>query len=1368
VTIKNDCYVCLPASGYQSRLKRKRLAYFSFSVWKQLQLEMSSSFPGPYTSHAAWGGNLGQPRPSDSSFNNPSFMSNTIAQPYNSRDSSNNAAWSQYFGPGQKSTGYQAPQEHFVYSEAFTGTKAADLNLVIINELTNDDSFWTTEVFPYEQIPEGVMNVTFEIWEFENSLLSQMPEESVARLLRSHKRAGTYRIDRYGIGLQMEDGFLGTPVGRYHFSMQIQQIKNAIVESQNMAVCWALLDANPAPWQPANTVDQRFNIMSTRQYEDMLQDEVDMFAFLHKGNDALPNLITHMKNKLSEQGITGSDYTILPAGAKKFVSMTPENSKYLLSGKPHTYSTSPDLGSGLGIIRESRVFNVGEADREVGMITDPFFKVCSIGTFAVMNNETLQNMPAHEYKTIFRTIQIYDGDKDRLVPITLEQAIANCGLFEGWPQSADMGSHKAEKTNQFGLDIPLTDLGVRYFSVYGSYGDLINRAGMLDSCVNGIFEKLGGDKNDMNNTLKNINKNLRRMRRAQARRHQEDESDSSSDEDEDDDNDDKDKSTKKVKGSNSTFGKAFKTAERVIRSHTKKDNKTNYNTWDEDTYGKIGETPGDSKNEPFNAPISFREMVQPSSFLPSSSSPVYDSSSSSSSSSSFASSTYSSLSSSLSTPSSSSSSFSSLSAPSSSSSSFSSPVYDSSSSSSYSSSSSSQLLSTPTNNNIAISEEEQAYIVMMTGITTTVVLTLSGVQGQYPKLWDHYVSDVFRSTISENKLDASSVKIRFSLYTCLALEMKDKIITRCCGVSKLSEFISFFQDLQNDKLLWVKLVADMDKTHTVYDFVSDSNVLGLTQLSEQKGASAPSDASQFISTYNAMQTFRTDPKSTYIGDIEKGINLILEDVSKEIRNRTRDQLSKILRDHLKSSGKSSGSSGRVRIVCKTDPRYSTTVSHHVALKHKYRNDDPFWSLFKKNGGSIADKWSAHEVPDSVQDAYRDAEYSLHGWSVWEDTASRMFWVALLMGLYAGLDDPEYRNTKFSRAYSLFVRATTTNPSCFESAVQFVKGLNTEWTTPDDVAENLGPLVFGNDSNFRTFNQLSPDQKAVEDAVVQQVQESAKRNAKKPKEVIVDFLYACPIDNGDLFYWMIKNDVTLPLGFLLIRHICRFNMGSAVHLVPGPNTGKTLIKNPSWKIGRETNTGVVNANLTIWFKAIALKPQHITRAPFVYSKRYEGGYGSNFWPYTNEAFQAYKSEHNLFADIHCVAVPVDWVPNRRFIDITGFYNHNMVSDIDVNPHFPSARLYAAYWGWQHEKRTMDSDFTNYNQSTPPEQNTICVQGTTVRYQYRGGGQCTFDSKIMNQGHWAQEYQGCRKVRDGKSNCLLPVNVDDTAVFAVANA
>lgn len=132
---------------------------------------------------------------------------------------------------------------------------------------------------------------------------------------------------------------------------------------------------------------------------------------------------------------------------------------------------------------------------------------------------------------------------------------------------------------------------------------------------------------------------------------------------------------------------------------------------------------------------------------------------------------------------------------------------------------------------------------------------------------------------------------------------------------------------------------------------------------------------------------------------------------------------------------------------------------------------------------------------------------------------------------------------------------------------------------------------------------------------------------------------------------------------------------------------------------------------------------------------------------------------------CIPVPVNWVPNARTIDLTGYYDKNVVTDEDGQPfHYPRADLFAQIWGWKHPAYA-DGSRDDYKNEKDPQLNTIVYQGTTQRYQYKGAGQASFDNWIVNQGHWAQEYQGCAKVRKGLQNWLEPVKYTETAVTAI---
>jgi hypothetical protein len=151
--------------------------------------------------------------------------------------------WAQWFGPtnrpietnpydGYRQATYQMP-------EAYKGSNSY-MTTILIQLIEQEDLWPINYALPFRR-DESNITFTWDSIEFTNHMLNVVPEEGVSRLVSQKREQKSDHMVRYGLAFQLEHGFMRTPIGRKSYSMHLEQIKNAVLETAYTNVIEAYL-----------------------------------------------------------------------------------------------------------------------------------------------------------------------------------------------------------------------------------------------------------------------------------------------------------------------------------------------------------------------------------------------------------------------------------------------------------------------------------------------------------------------------------------------------------------------------------------------------------------------------------------------------------------------------------------------------------------------------------------------------------------------------------------------------------------------------------------------------------------------------------------------------------------------------------------------------------------------------------------------------------------------------------------------------------------------------------------------------------------------------------------------------------------------
>lgn len=260
--------------------------------------------------------------------------------------------------------------ENYQLPDGFTG-KRPFLKFIILRGITAKEQYPYREMLPFTR-EETTQEIFWDIWKFNNHTLGRTPEESVSRMLTMNVSQGREAMIRYGIALQLEHGFYMTDKGRLNYRKNLEQIMNAAATTLAYGAMFACLTAF---YLDPNDIYRKKQTRGLQQIGEVFQDEIDTWAIIQKTEDGWGIIYDKCREKLKQRNGFAGDYTVVPAGTRKYVAGRPENKYFLYTGIPG--GARPDVMQAEGILRES----IGFRMQEHAPVDDPCIRQRTIGGF---------------------------------------------------------------------------------------------------------------------------------------------------------------------------------------------------------------------------------------------------------------------------------------------------------------------------------------------------------------------------------------------------------------------------------------------------------------------------------------------------------------------------------------------------------------------------------------------------------------------------------------------------------------------------------------------------------------------------------------------------------------------------------------------------------------------------------------------------------------------------------------------------------------------------------------------------------------------------------------------------------------------------
>ena len=251
-------------------------------------------------------------------------------------------------------------------------------------------------------------------------------------------------------------GFMKTDRGRLCYRMNLEQIRNAILETAYLGV----LDAYLRCKRPSflGGIRSGMQRLTGRSLARALSQEVEQFAMVQKTEYGFDLLDAMAKRVLKLIGVT-PDLWILPEGMKMYLNyVRKENFQSPNAGAQGAIApvgsrvakTPTDVAVDVAYdcqVVETKSFELPNMSEPL----NPMERPATIGEYYVMQNHLRGHGKPEDYRSSWRDTFLYNEDKDGFTRISLDTALRNCARFD---QDGDPVSMSFGHVDAGGADLP--------------------------------------------------------------------------------------------------------------------------------------------------------------------------------------------------------------------------------------------------------------------------------------------------------------------------------------------------------------------------------------------------------------------------------------------------------------------------------------------------------------------------------------------------------------------------------------------------------------------------------------------------------------------------------------------------------------------------------------------------------------------------------------------------------------------------------------------------------------------------------------------------------------------------------------------------
>jgi len=362
---------------------------------------------------------------------------------------------------------------------AFRGDRA-EIRIVLEDRISTVDLPVATYILPLKRVVD-VTKHEWDILTFDRHSLSNVPEESAPALVQSRYTQASAYLERFGLAMKMEHGFMRTEEGRREYRGKLQQITSAAQRFLELRGLAALCNAKNFAYQfqlknGSATSGRRQELT----YQNVIDTEIMNFGALQKEPNALARIVQYGKNIMSSYSIK-PNFLLMPESAEMYATHArPEQINFLFSGPNGNpllskSSTVPVLpGTGLMVLITRPL-----ATRPDTPAVELLKRWRTVGSF-VKQLDNYRTEPG--YKSIQRTIIRYNETDNQMQEIRADFMVKYTRRFDQTGKLHPNHQQLAHHLNGQGPDAPqrVVDTDGFYNRGRNVFGDF-KAGGLYDS-----------------------------------------------------------------------------------------------------------------------------------------------------------------------------------------------------------------------------------------------------------------------------------------------------------------------------------------------------------------------------------------------------------------------------------------------------------------------------------------------------------------------------------------------------------------------------------------------------------------------------------------------------------------------------------------------------------------------------------------------------------------------------------------------------------------------------------------------------------------------------------------------------------------------
>jgi len=284
------------------------------------------------------------------------------------------------------------------------------------------NSFLTAVIMP-TKITED-LRVGWTRYEFPAYLADIVPDLGVVREVKNNFVSETHSLTRFGLGMQMQHGFMTTPEGQACYRMHIRQIHQAMMEGLQLEALYALLNNGNWAINARTQIESWTGDIASAHLNRCLADEIRTWGITQSSSRGDVTMDMYAENISNLNSLTHNTYIMdsrIRVYLNTIVNIDNENtpdSKFKFS-----------IGGGYNDTRGNKVWETRTllVDEEA---FNPLQRRAQIGEFVLASDRATSPSDYQNYQSSDRQIGIYSDDDDVFKTVSLQECHDNCSRFD--------------------------------------------------------------------------------------------------------------------------------------------------------------------------------------------------------------------------------------------------------------------------------------------------------------------------------------------------------------------------------------------------------------------------------------------------------------------------------------------------------------------------------------------------------------------------------------------------------------------------------------------------------------------------------------------------------------------------------------------------------------------------------------------------------------------------------------------------------------------------------------------------------------------------------------------------------------------------